>query len=570
MKSYQIYIALCMTIAMLITSASVNSQPKANYILTKTTISQSSPEVENYQFFDGFGRETAEATNGVSGNGNFTYSFHEYLGENLKTKSWLPVVGNSTVSHLSIDDVVSQSLVQYNDNSAFVNNEYDALGRMKKQYNAGAEWKSKPMTISYITNTSEDIKKYKAISSPTIINYFEPGTLQEEGYYEAGTLLGVSRINEDGIKITTYTDASGKVICERRGEDNDTYFIYSDVNELMFVLMPEYQKHHDSESFDKYVFQFGYDKRGNVEIKKLPGCEPIEERYDLFGRLGSIQDGELREKDFFREKWEKGLYRFRLYDKLGRFVIQGLSTTPPHTSWEFVVQYDCSVNGIENTNYRMPDSVYLGPEDRWESPARQIKSEENVEATNHDGYVNVDKDDIEIVEEGGYEREGPLMPPPPEPILWKTLNITPAVTEIVNYYDDYSFLTGANKDAFAGLNYLDSSVSKGMLTGSVVLASDSSRIASVYSYDILGNLIEVQEKGLDGNIVKTENTYTYTNKLATSKVSIDYLMDDLVEYGVRYGYNPNNDFLTDVTYQAKIGGLSTDECKIVYTYDQLG
>ena len=196
MKSYQIYIALCMTIAMLITSASVNSQPKANYILTKTTISQSSPEVENYQFFDGFGRGTAEATNGMSGNGNFTYSFHEYLGENLKTRSWLPVVGNSTVSHLSIDDVVSQSLVQYNDNSAFVNNEYDALGRMKKQYNAGAEWKSKPMTISYVTNTSEDIKKYKAIYSPTIINYFEPGTLQEEGYYEAGNLLGISRTNE--------------------------------------------------------------------------------------------------------------------------------------------------------------------------------------------------------------------------------------------------------------------------------------------------------------------------------------------------------------------------------------
>lgn len=167
MKLYYIYTSLCFTLALLVPSDYVKAQDKANYILTETHISSNSQKKQNYVFYDGLGRETFKATNGISSNGDFTYFFSEIIGEQMVTKNWLPIVDNPTIANLSKNDIKQKSSIQYTDNYAFANYEYDALGRLKKQHKAGYAWKAKPATISYVTNSSNDVKKYTVSSIGT-------------------------------------------------------------------------------------------------------------------------------------------------------------------------------------------------------------------------------------------------------------------------------------------------------------------------------------------------------------------------------------------------------------------
>lgn len=490
MKYQYIYPSLCFTLAVFLFANHVNAQEKTNYILTETVISKNSSKIKTYQFFDGLGRETLKATNGISNNGEFLYSLQEIQGEKFVTKNWLPVVVNSTITNMRANDIRPMSSTQYSDNAAFESSEYDALERPREQYKAGTAWKSAPMTTSYVTNTiNEKIKRYTSTSSKAM-------DLKESGYYSVGTLYGIRHTDEDGVMVTTYTDVCGKKILDRYGLNNDTYYVYDDFDRLKFVLMPEYQHNMD---LDKYAFQYNYDLAGNIIMKKLPGCDPVELLYDNYDRCISIQDGNLR---------EKGLYRFMLYDCFGRLAIQGLSKEEPQYTDKSIVVYSCGSKGLEGYDYKTQDG--------------------------------------------------------------SSLNLSVAAIEVVNYYDDYSFLNGSTRNVFHNTNQTNSNNAKGMLTGSIVLASNGEKIACTNYYDMQGNLIKSQRKALNGNIEQTENTYTYSNKLKSSTFFVYDVKADTIEYHIKNSYNPQNDYLTDATYQAKVGNLVTNDCKISYSYDQLG
>lgn len=482
----------------------IMAQESGNYILKETKISNSA-KVKSYQYFDGLGRRTAEATNGISNNGVFTYTFHEILGEQLTSRNWLPVVGGTTIANMTLSDISQQSSSQYSDASAYENFEYDALGRVRQQYKAGQAWKTRPATVTYVTNTADDVKRYSFSGDE------QPPVCV--GYYSPGTLYGTRTTNEDNVTSTTYIDAFGKKILERRGTGNDTYYIYDDLDMLAFVLMPEHQNDSD---IGRHAFQYQYDLHGNIVRKTLPGCEPIEYCYERGDRCVSIQDGELR---------KRGLYRFRLYDKVGRMVIQGLSSTMPDYYSDWIVSYNSNSEGVAGTGYELTSGASL---------------------------------------------RSPLLPPPEEPLPYNCLNLTIESIEIVNYYDDYSFLGGTNMSVFSDMTPPAQSFAKGMLTGSIILASNGERTAVVNTYDLQGNLTEVQEKGLNGSLVNTANTYTYTNKIATSEVTVQYPGADPVVFNVSNTYNPKNDHLSAAAHQTSMGQLSTVKHTTTFTYDQFG
>ena len=58
--------------------------------------------------------------------------------------------------------------------------------------------------------------------------------------------------------------------------------------------------------------------------------------------------------------------------------------------------------------------------------------------------------------------------------------------------------------------------------------------------------------------------------MASSKSSVSCIGDISVEYNVRNGYDPKNDFLANTTYQAMIDSVSTEEATMSYAYDDLG
>lgn len=108
-----------------------------------------------------------------------------------------------------------------------------------------------------------------------------------------------------------------------------------------------------------------------------------------------MQDGLLR---------SKGLYRFTLYDFVGRIAVQGLSSSRPDNSRSATVTFCSGSSGIGGTDYKTDDG--------------------------------------------------------------SSLNLTVKALKVVNYYDGYGFLSGSMKDAFQGLAGGDASTTVGYLSGS--------------------------------------------------------------------------------------------------------
>ena len=91
----------------------------------------------------------------------------------------------------------------------------------------------------------------------------------------------------------------------------DTYFVYDEYGNLVFVLPPGYQDHPD---LDLYAYIYRYDYLDRLVYKKLPGCAPSYLVYDAAHRLVFSQDGCQR---------NDSLWPFFVYDVYGRVVVEG-------------------------------------------------------------------------------------------------------------------------------------------------------------------------------------------------------------------------------------------------------
>lgn len=489
-KTKNVSLVLCIFGFVFLGVDDCKAQDCTNYILSETYLSKSS-KIQQYEFFDGLGRSTITANNGIDGSGKFSYTLKKHSGEGNVVEQWLPVLGNKTIETKTIDDIQRAASSDYSDSYAYDDSEYDALNRPIRHHKAGQAWKSKPATTTYITNAANDVKRYLISASNTKNVVFN-------GYYPKGTLHGICYTDEDGVSISTYTDAFDRKVLERRGNVCDTYYVYDDLGRLTFVLQPMYQQEANA---DKYAYLYEYDLRGNLIKKKLPGCDAIEYVYDKYDRCVSIQDGELR---------KKGKCRFMLYDKMGRLALQGLANGNLVSGSLSVVDHACNIHmGICGTDYRGA----IGP-------------------------------------------------------LFRNSKID--VMEIVNYYDDYSFLDGTNKVQFQGISRPDSSVSKGRLTGTLRLASNGETTAEVYAYDLLGNKTQTQSRAL-GSVMETQtNTYTYTNKPATLEYTLRPMSGKTLTYSISNEYSTINDALLGKEYRAKVDTAAIKYWTLRYQYDNHG
>lgn len=261
------------------------------------------------QYFDGLGRPALAAVNGLGGNGKYVYTAQQYRGMAQVGKQWLPAVGGQSVEHPDFKSISALSSATYGESGAFSQVEYDFLGRPAAVLGAGDAWHKagKRATICYVTNKKESVRRYAAPCDGR-------NALVDEGFFEACQLRGERCTDEDGHTFVSYSDRLGRKVLERRGTDNDTYFVYNDFGQLRFVLSPQYQENNDAAS---YAYEYRYDSRGNVAWKRLPDCSPIRYWYDDGDRVVFMQDGVLR---------ARGLYRFFLYDCLCRPVVQDVCT----------------------------------------------------------------------------------------------------------------------------------------------------------------------------------------------------------------------------------------------------
>ena len=270
--------------------------------------------VTEVQYYDGLGRPTVAVSN-ANGNGtNFMYQLQEYDAKGRASKSWLAVAGSSSPDYMDASSLQSTALgrdgVPYNETV------YDALDRPVENWGVGEAWRTAGRRVQTIrrANTEGEVRKYTVNAA---------GHLTSSGYHPAGTLSVEVTIDEDNRTLSVYKNVAGLTLLERRSTDNNTYFIYNDLDQLQYVLSPMASAAlasgtwsiANNQTLRNYAYYYEYDTRGRCVKKKLPGCDAILCQYDKADRLVFSRDGNQQ---------QNGTGTFYLYDNLGREVVRGI------------------------------------------------------------------------------------------------------------------------------------------------------------------------------------------------------------------------------------------------------
>ena len=188
------------------------------------------------------------------------------------------------------------------------------LNRVSREHKPGSAYTNKHVSYSYETNGANEVFNLR-------VN-LATGALHTDGsypYYDAGTLFKDVATDEDGKVFTTYKDVAGRLIMEKRGTDNKTYYVYDDRGFLSWVITPAGSALLSSSSnWSKtstnavnYCYVYSHDYRGNITEKSIPGAGTSEYVYDKGGRLVLERDANLKGKN----RWI-----YHVYDNIGREI----------------------------------------------------------------------------------------------------------------------------------------------------------------------------------------------------------------------------------------------------------
>lgn len=437
--------------------------PTANYVKTETILSEDGVKTQTtVQYYDKKGRPSQLLRNGVGMDG-WVRSYTEYDRWGRVEKSSMPMEAGDVPDCKDLYDLPAESSATYEgDEYGWTEYDYDAVGRETSALGPGFEWfdDSRGILRNYGVNEGNVVRRYEAPLGDecSLVN---PGT-----YYSVGELSAMTVSDEDFKSVTHYKNRLGQTVLERRGwtgEYTDTYYVYDDLGRMRFVLSPQYQSNKQKAVT---AYEYRYDKRGRIVKKILPGCEYTQYWYDTADRLLFMQDATLR---------ERGLYRFYLYDGLGRLCVQGTCTDCNRGTYKDDVKFDRTTQGIAGTNY----------------------------------------------------------------VHSKSWLVTNPEIEIVNYYGGYEFIDGNLMDGCpdkttlrqtGNLNCDGNSLSvnvdtehvHGLLTGRVVRLSDGSiRFSSMY-YDYRGRLVRENDVYQDGSIVSSLSLLSFTGKKEKTLTVLTY------------------------------------------------
>jgi RHS repeat-associated protein len=141
--------------------------------------------------------------------------------------------------------------------------------------------------------------------------------------------------DENGHQVREFTDRQGRLLLRKiqyglnQNTYDDTqwtltYYVYDDFDRLRFVLPPEFvtrtstynssTSQQQSDLLSAWAFRYGYDERGRMKMKKVPGADSVEMVYDQWDRLVLSRDGNQR---------AAGRWAFTKYDVLDRSILSG-------------------------------------------------------------------------------------------------------------------------------------------------------------------------------------------------------------------------------------------------------
>ncbi|MDN3691174.1 DUF6443 domain-containing protein [Chryseobacterium tructae] len=308
-----------------------------NYIQTRvylepvTQTTGNAKQNNSVQYFDGLGRLKQLISIKSSPKGNDVVLPVTYDGFGNQTREYLPVpqsgTQNGTIYAQSAGQVnfpVGDPQNLYANEKAFSEKipEPSPLGRIKDQIQVGNDWQNKPVKFEYGSNSTPDqVKKFTVTT-----NWDNEATKSDpptSGFYLEAQLYKNTITDEDGNKTIEFTNDRGQIILVRKvisdSENADTYYVYNEFDQLVFVVPPLLSKIQNwtPEDRNNFAFEYSYDRKGRLVEKKLPGKGKECMVYDNNDRLVLYQDANL-----------KGLNKWLItkYDYQGRTVYTGFLT----------------------------------------------------------------------------------------------------------------------------------------------------------------------------------------------------------------------------------------------------
>ncbi|MCD8030100.1 MAG: DUF6443 domain-containing protein, partial [Bacteroides sp.] len=332
MKRISIYIILC-----LMAIYSQAQSTKQNYRHTRTMLNEAGTSfLDHIEYYDGIGRPYLTVEKGITPDKKNLAHRIVLDGMGREIQQYIPT--ETDKDYLSADEWQSYYTGSKAMDNYFYKTVYECSTRnlITATHKPYYYWTSVPATTEYVLNTASgelSCRKY-------IIN--ADGTPSPDGVYPAGSLQVIKSTDEDKRVSYTFTDKAGRILMTRQMSNTDTYYIYDDYGNLVYVLSPFYQA---SSNLDRYAYQYVYDDRNRCIEKKLPGCEPIQYVYDKEDNLIFSQDGEQRKNN--PAEWT-----FYLYDKFKRLTVQGICrNTNTNSVKNLSVVCNRTSGGIDNCGY---------------------------------------------------------------------------------------------------------------------------------------------------------------------------------------------------------------------------
>ena len=148
--------------------------------------------------------------------------------------------------------------------------------------------------------------------------------------------------------------------------------------------------------------------------------------------------------------------------------------------------------------------------------------------------------------------------------------ITGGEVEVVNYYDGYTFLAGANGSKFPASFTASGADVTGLLTGTSVLTSDGQTVHSIMSYDSKGRLTGTVSTTLDGMEETSAMDYTYTDNVASLSYGLTKGGVSVFSSVTHTDYNRYSDKPETVSLSVTTGtGMQGSRDIATYAYDDL-
>ena len=310
-------------------STSTSGIGNGNYISVDTyTDDSGSNFYRDVTYYNGLGYEdqTVSQNWSASGSNLVTPVVYDVMRHAAAT-AYLPFPVTSS-NAMKVSDAIQAQQTYYSnkgESRPYSNKTYEPgpSGRPNALNREGADWSTKPATVSYTSNTSSDSILRFSFNHDSM----DPN-VSYDGEHDAGSLLCIVNTDEDGRVIKTYSDGFERVLCSRQvdvggtGINADTYFIYDLRDSLVCIIPPEgtkalLAKASTSRSFafssdfaNSHCFLWWRDGLSRMTGSKVPGGGKSVYAYDARGRLVEESSPRLIAEGFRRE------YVYDTYDRL--------------------------------------------------------------------------------------------------------------------------------------------------------------------------------------------------------------------------------------------------------------